>query len=107
MNVTFTIPLSAAALAGGPCQTVALADTAPHQSSAVGGALTVGSINAVLYWSTADTYIRGGTNPTVDVTGLDPAIPKGTLVRIDGLKVTDKLSIAAITGTGAAYITPL
>lgn len=107
MNVTQTIPLSAAALAGGPCQTVALADTSPHQSTAVGGNTALGSVNAILYWSTADTYIRGGTNPTVDVTGLDPAIPKGTVVRIDGLKTTDKLSIAAITGTGAAYITPL
>jgi hypothetical protein len=107
MNVTITYPGSAAALAGGTSQTVALADTSPHQSIAVGGNTAVGSVNAIIYWATAPTFIRGGANPTVTTDGTDPAIPANTMVRIDGLKVTDKLSIAAITGTGAAYITPL
>lgn len=107
MNVMQTLPLSAAALAGGTSQAVALPDLLAHQSLALGGNTAAGSQSAFIVWATAPFFIRGGANPTVDTTGLDPALPANLPYRIDGLKVTDKVSIAAISGTGTAYITPL
>lgn len=107
MNVTNTHPASAAALAGGVSQQLALTTT-PAQSAVLGGNAAAGSVNAIMIWSTVACFIRGGANPTCTTDGTDVCIPANTVpIRIDGLKTTDKLSIAATTGTGTAYITPL
>lgn len=104
MNVVMS--LGSTALAGGVSQQVALGDLLPHSSAALGGT-AYGGTSSFIYWATCPTFIRGGAAPTVLTTGVDQAVPSNTVVRIDGLKTTDVLSIACIVGTGTAYITPV
>lgn len=107
MNISTAYAGSPAALAGGTSQSLALTTT-PAQTAVLGGNTAVGSVNAIIFASTVPCYIRGGANPTCTTDGTDCYIPGNlTPIRIDGLKTTDKLSVAAVTGTGTCYITPL
>jgi hypothetical protein len=106
MNITNTVPWNPANLAGGTSQQLALTTT-PAQSAALGGNTAVGSTNAIFFWSSVSCFIRGGTNPTCTTDGTDVCLPPNVAYRIDGLKTTDKLSVAATAGTGTCYITPL
>ncbi len=106
MNNTNTYGASPVSLAGGTSQQVALTTT-PAQSAAVGGNAPAGSTNAILFWSSVACFVRAGANPTAATDGTDSCIPPNILYRIDSLKPTDKLSIAATAGTGTAYITAL
>lgn len=105
MNVISTYP-APAALAGATSQAVTLGDTLAHQSAVIGGT-SYGGTAAVIFTATCPCFVRGGSNPTVAVDGTDPYIPANFPVRIEGLKITDKLSIACVTGTGIAYLTPV
>lgn len=105
MNTIQSYPASAA-LAGATSQLLTLGDTLHHETGVLGGT-AYGGTSAVLFCATCPCFVRGGAAPVVATDGTDPYIPANTMVRLEGLKTTDKLSIACVTGTGVAYITPV
>lgn len=65
---------------------------------------TVGSDTAVIY-TTVECFVVAGTAPTATVAAGTP-IPANGMVRVGGLKPSDKLAFISASGTGTAYIRP-
>ncbi len=82
---------------GGASQAVSISSTSA-QSAAMSGD------NAVLY-STVDTFVRAGTNPTALSDGTDQFIPAGVLVRVR-FDAGSKLAFKTSSASGTVYITP-
>jgi len=79
---------------------------ASAQSAVINGTARPGNGLTALLALDTPAFVRAGANPTVAVDGTDQYLPAG-LHRLEGLQTTDKLAIAAVTGTGNAYISPV
>lgn len=92
--------------ASGTAQKLALT-TSAAQSAVVGGTARPGAGVTILLALDTPSYVTSGANPTVATDGTSMYLTSGAMHRIEGLAATDKLSIAAVTGTGNAYIIPV
>lgn len=64
----------------------------------------IGDDTAIIY-STIECFVVAGAAPTATVAAGTP-IPAGAMVRVGGLKPSDKLAFISAVGVGTAYIRP-
>lgn len=91
------IELSTVVGTGGTSQAVSISGTSA-QSTAIPG-------NMALVYSTADCFMRCGSNPTALSDGTDQFVPASTLLRVQ-LQGGGKLAFKTTGATGTVYITP-
>ena len=84
--------------AGGTSQQVAISTTSAQSTA-------IAAMEAYIY-STVDTFMRQGSNPTAVNDGTDRFIPANVLLRLAGLVPGNKLAFKTVSGTGLVYITP-
>jgi hypothetical protein len=82
---------------GGRSQSVAIS-TVSAQSAAM-------TADTCVLYSSAECFVRQGSNPTAVSNGTDLHIPANTLIRLSIIP-GNKLAFITATGTGTVYLTP-